>query len=316
MSFYITCLLYRSGLRYIRLKVCRFQWVACQIDVLENCLDYPELQRALNSLPDTLDQTYTRILNGIPAGHKEKAIRILQFLAFPERPLLMEEAVEAIAVSLDSNPRFDPRNRMPEPREISRYCSSLVVVVRRTRSKLDREKKIEELQLAHFSVKEFLQSDRLINDLTMNFSEINARASIAKVCLAYLLQFNQEISTESIRDSFPLAMYCAYYWMDHAVIAESSDAVLQQFIKKLFLDYGRQYINCCRLYNHDTQQNSAFQLREDISIPPALYYASSGGLKTAVKVLTDSDIDVDAQGGYCYALWTPWMNAQKIRFEI
>lgn len=148
---------------------------------MENCLDYPELQEALASLPDTLDETYARILNAIPSRHKQTAIRILQFLAFSERPLKIEEVVEIIAVDPKGDPRFDPRNRMPESKEISRYCSSLVAVERRRTSEFN-QTMVTELQLSHFSVKEYLTSNRLEKDLTPSFQEISAKASIATIC--------------------------------------------------------------------------------------------------------------------------------------
>jgi len=68
--------------------------------MLGRCLDYDEVQHALNSLPPTLDVTYSRILYSIPEQRREKAIRLLQFLTYSERPSTIEEAVDAIAVRL------------------------------------------------------------------------------------------------------------------------------------------------------------------------------------------------------------------------
>jgi hypothetical protein len=110
------------------LRVKRFRWAACRLDSLENCLEYRTLQTALASLPKTLDETYSRIFRGIPEEHKPYSIRILQLLIFSERPLRIEEAVDAIAVDTEGNPYFNPDHRMPIPREILYYCSSLVVV--------------------------------------------------------------------------------------------------------------------------------------------------------------------------------------------
>lgn len=60
-------------------------------------------------------------------------MRILQFLLFSKRPLRVIEVVEILAVDLtvdlDINPSFEPGDRMPDPRQISRYYSSLVVAV-------------------------------------------------------------------------------------------------------------------------------------------------------------------------------------------
>src|ERR1700722_356375 len=96
----------------------RFRWAACQLDILEHCLDYEELQRTLHSLPQTLDETYSRILANIPEGRRERAIRLLQFLVFSERPLTIQEAVDAIAIRFIPCGQFDPKYSMPCPKPL------------------------------------------------------------------------------------------------------------------------------------------------------------------------------------------------------
>jgi ankyrin repeat protein len=81
------------------------------------------------SLPETLDETYSRILETIPGENKQNAVRILQLLTYSERPLSVAEVVDAIAVDVIAKPHFDPKYRMPDPDEIVVYCSSLVVMV-------------------------------------------------------------------------------------------------------------------------------------------------------------------------------------------
>jgi hypothetical protein len=108
-----------------------------------------------------------------------------------------------------SDLNFSPKYRMPDPREISVYCSSLMVIVSVTGNSHNEDDKRIELQLAHFSVKEYLTSNRLDSDVAQKFWETSARASIAKVCLTYLLHFEQDISPEEIRKTFPLAQYSA-----------------------------------------------------------------------------------------------------------
>ncbi|KAL1613693.1 hypothetical protein SLS54_010390 [Diplodia seriata] len=198
-----------------------FRWVSCQLDALENCLDYPSLRKALQSLPSTLDETYVRILKNIPHEYKHHAQRLLQILAFSERPLEIDEAVDALAVDVEKKPHFEPKNRMPVPDEISKCCSSLVVVV--TIQSNPRRLARKEIQLAHFSVKEYLISDRVDRTLLDRFSEDNARSSIAKVCLAYLDALDQVLPPGEIARRFPFAKYCARYWMKHARAGEQDD---------------------------------------------------------------------------------------------
>ncbi|KAK7217682.1 hypothetical protein V2G26_005685 [Clonostachys chloroleuca] len=150
-----------------------FRWLACQFDTLEQCLDPPSVRRELQNLPKTLDATYAQILQRIHPNHLSTAKRLLQFLTYSERPLKLEEAVDLITVDPSSQPAFSPENRMPIPEEIIQYCSSLVVPVH--------EGKRAEIQLAHFSVKEYLLSDRLEPHLAEGLDEISAKASIIDV---------------------------------------------------------------------------------------------------------------------------------------
>jgi len=180
-----------------------FRWAACQLDVLERCLDYGMLKTALASLPPTLGETYARILREIPLEYKRNATRILQFLVYSKRPLMLEEAVDAIAVETEGNSYFDPNYRMPEPSEILCYCSSLVALVPINDHSSDQNDNHMELRLAHLSVKEYLTSNRLQEDIAPNFREITARASIATICLAYLLHLDVQIPTWEIRKKLP-----------------------------------------------------------------------------------------------------------------
>ncbi|KAI0385877.1 hypothetical protein F5Y04DRAFT_268633 [Hypomontagnella monticulosa] len=208
-----------------------FRWVACQLDALESCLDPVDVQNALGSLPETLGETYLRILNDVPARYEQKTTRILQFLTYSSRPLQIEELVDAIAVQPTSRPRFDQRNRMPIPEEITRYCSGLVTTTRvekygsdhyRYHLRRDSDTEITIIQLAHSSVKEFLISD---SNRLKGFSGNAARAMITEVCLSYLLHLGQEKSSKSTYqriEGYPLANYAAQEWTSHAAAIEAS----------------------------------------------------------------------------------------------
>ena len=286
---------YASALLALVLMLNRFRWVTCQIDALEDCLDYPTLRSALDSLPTTLDKTYARIIKAIPANLKQTALRILQFLTFSERPLKIEEAVDAIAVDVDKSPHFSPRNRMPEPLEITRYCSSLVVVVS-AQGHRGKDDEYVELQLAHFSVKEYLTSQRLDVDTGLVLQELPARASIARVCLAYLLHFDQVLPLKKVLKDFPFAQYCAMYWMSQAQVAGCEGSELLDLIERLFCYETSSYQLCYYIYRPD--EPWLIPPSERDGLVPALYYAAFGGLKEVVKLLLEKGADVNAQGGY------------------
>ncbi|CAH0025660.1 unnamed protein product, partial [Clonostachys rhizophaga] len=209
-----------------------FRWVSCQFDTLEQCLDPPSVRRELQNLPKTLDATYAQILRRIHPHQLSMAKRLLQFLTYSERPLKLEEAVDLIVVDPSSQPAFTPENRMPIPEEIIQYCSSLVVLAQKSvqsyQFNTDTVEQVTEIQLAHFSVKEYLLSDRLEPNVAKELDRISAKASIVNVCLSYLLTIYQLRSPQETRKQYYLAEFSARYWMEHAKDVESSyKAIIQ-----------------------------------------------------------------------------------------
>ncbi|KAK4232828.1 putative vegetative incompatibility protein, partial [Achaetomium macrosporum] len=259
-----------------------FRWAACQLDILEGCLDYDELESALRSLPQDLDQTYSRILTSIPEGRREKAVRILQFLTYSERPLTIQEAVDAIAIRLDADRQFDPKYKLPCPNEITRFCSSLVSLVTRRSG----EETVTELELAHFSVKEYLMSNNTPEPFRCGLSEPDARSCITRCCLAYLSCLRTEEPIDKVRAQFPLARYSAQYWMDHAKPAETLDGVTETII--CFFQDCTTYAIWTRLFDPERRCDEH---------PDPLYFASLKGLHASVRILIENGADVNAQGG-------------------
>lgn len=271
----------------------RFRWVTCQLDELQNCVDLPSLRLALRSLPKTLEETYARILATAPPQHLLQTRRILKFLLFSERPLLVEEAVDAVAVELEGSPRFHLENRFLRPETLLDYCSSLVAIKRRKNGNTG-DQTVIELQFAHLSIKEYLMSNQLDQHIAKDLEETAARASIAEVCLAYLLELPHSLSTTEIRQSFPLAQYCAQYWASHAAFAESSSESVRTLMVGFFSNQSA-YETCYRLY--DPERAWKDDGDEDRRGAPALYYASLTGLTYPVQILIENGVDINEQAG-------------------
>ena len=256
----------------------------CQLDELRNCLKPNQLRKALKSLPKTLDDTYARILDKIEDRNSEDAFKILQWLAYSAQPLRIEEMVEVIAIDVDGDPRFDPENRLLDPQDLLTICPSLVTMT------------ASELRLAHFSVKEYLVSDRV--QTRYNIAQF-AHANIAQMCLTYLLHFKgPSLLTSDNLSEFPLARYAAEYWTQHARMAVNDTEQTDRLSLELFQPKTHAYINWIRLFDPDMpwidQPNMAKSLE---SIPSPLYYASLEGLIEPARQLVESGADVNAQGG-------------------
>jgi hypothetical protein len=228
-----------------------------------------------------LNTTYARILQNIPKERKKKTIRLLQFLLYSERPLTLEEAVDIIAVRPNED-QFDVQDRLPCPEEVTGYCSSLISLIQTSNPTA-----ATNLQLAHFSVKEYL----LTYD-SPDFIGLNPRAAITETCLAYLGNIVQIDGIGALMIQFPFAKYAAQIWLGHAKAAEESGRILDKVVN--FLLNERQFHCWVHLSNPDGL------IYRDRKMPPAspLYYACLTGLGAAAQRLLSLGADPNAPGGY------------------
>jgi hypothetical protein len=81
--------------------------VFCQLEILRDCL--PSSVRCfLDELPESLDETYDRILREIKKPNRDHALHLLQCLIVAIRPLQVEELAEILAIN------FDDAEEIPE----------------------------------------------------------------------------------------------------------------------------------------------------------------------------------------------------------
>ena len=287
MSFVFTSVLTLTQLR-------RFRWVYCQIETLRRCF-LASLRRALDELPETLDGTYEQTLRGIDKHKRDYAIRLFQCLVVSKRPLRVEELAELFAIehNAETIPTFNSSLRPENPEElILSACSTLVAVVNINHQKF--------VQFSHFSVREYLTSNRIaISDYVSRFHVLPrpAHALFARACLAVLFQLDSDRFRVNIRN-FPLAPYAARYWIDHARF-ENVSSVIEQEIECLF-DRNKPYLKSWfDIYTHDTEHSSSNNLRglTSPSAVPLYYVAFCGFYDIAEHLLDAHPQDVNAWGG-------------------
>ena len=195
----------------------RFRWVACQMDHLCDLPNDAARRKALNTLPPTLHATYERILQRINKSNKEvqqlvqRSLRwLICSLSHLTSPALCE------AISIETGDKSFDRTRISDENEIVRWCSSLV-----RRSALG-----DGLELAHFTVKDFLttgidQRDREFG--AYHFDGDNEDAELAEKCLTYLCfqecRSEGTIDTKSLNQNwkgFSFHEYAIIHWPKHA----------------------------------------------------------------------------------------------------
>lgn len=153
----------------------------------------------------------------------------------------VEEAVDFLAVRLGREPGFEEENRMPKPSEIVRLCSSLVTIVDVLQDKTiystrsndeDSSRTVQEMQLSHFSVKEYFTSNRLDERFRPHLCQTSAAACIAGVSLTYLLHVEPRMSLRELKSKFPLSDYSARYWMRFTRLANAESESVQKLAIK------------------------------------------------------------------------------------
>jgi len=186
------------------------------------------LQEALSSLPEGLDKTYKRILLNIHPRYLPLTAKALQWLAVSRRPLSITEVAEATSISPESalarKSLIRERRQLSDPKDILLLCSSLVRASKRYQKHGDEYQwiewhqgnvEVEEVQLAHFSVKEYLLSQQTVPlpGMSLNLTEVSSHRHVGEACLAYLPQYRSANSPKFYaEESFHLATYAARYW--------------------------------------------------------------------------------------------------------
>ncbi|KAK6844762.1 hypothetical protein PG995_014872 [Apiospora arundinis] len=249
-----------------------FRWAICQIDSMKDCRDAAMARDRLKTMPTSLDEMYDRILDAIPAEKESVVKSALQWLAFSNRPMLLEELATAVVVrpSLQEHGQLLGSGRLSDEQTIADLCGVLVkrstlVMTRRTpdwvRSIAEVESRgqglgwpekrpeLTKIALSHYSVKEYLVSERFRNGKMSRFaaSVTEAHAFMAQCCLQYLLDFNRGSTAASLDyiDN-PLLGYAARHWMSHYELAGEAGNIagVRPFVERLFnLTSQGPYIN-------------------------------------------------------------------------
>lgn len=123
---------YKSSFRlYLTIKAhpiyLGFCWVECQFKALASCPQSEDLlEQLLDSLPQTLDETYELMLSSIPSSSKKYVRQVPMILCCAKRPLTVVELIDGIAVQLDETPRFNQKRKLKNSNAIHRVCSGFI----------------------------------------------------------------------------------------------------------------------------------------------------------------------------------------------
>ncbi|KAI9434710.1 hypothetical protein H4582DRAFT_1855810 [Lactarius indigo] len=270
-----------------------FRWVFCQLEILRHCFPSSVLN-ILDELPKSLDETYERILREISRANIDHAYRLLQCLTVAVRPLRVEELAKVLSIDFNARggPKLNADWRWEDNEEaVLSACSSLVTVV------MDGDSRV--VQFSHFSVKEFLTSNRLAScvgeESRFHIRLESAHTILAQASLGVLLRLDEQVDRDSIT-GFPLAQYAAMHWCDH-VNFENVLSHVKDGIDELFDTDKPHFVVWVWLHNVDGSSMSGKSPGQAKGSP--LYYAVQiGNLALVEYVLSKRPQDVNANGGF------------------
>ncbi|KAL3431916.1 hypothetical protein BDV09DRAFT_198273 [Aspergillus tetrazonus] len=221
-----------------------FRYVECQLTALKRAKNGNQLDKCLLSLPSDLDETYERILCNIHSDHAEDVRRILTILCLAKRPLTLEELIDAHAVDFEEPPRLDREGRSYDPYDIIDVCCGLIEVVAILIQGNEKEETLV-ARIAHFSVQEYLESNRVLHQKAKKFAiqKHRANSEMAQICLVYLLEpgLSNGPLNEGRLIEYRLAYYAARYWYDYYQEAGDRGSV-DRLILRLFADEEQPFL--------------------------------------------------------------------------
>ena len=260
----------------------------CQLDALRQCLP-SSLRRTLAELPESLDETYERIVKDIKKGNHADSYRMLQCLAVAVRPLSVGELAEVLAFDFDASmtkdgiPKLNSKWRWDDHEQaVLSTCSSLITIV-----PVYGLHSYSVVQFSHFSVKEFLLSDRLATSAKeisrYHIALEDANTLIAKACLGFLLRDPVDESDVAAAPS-PLAQYAAEHWVAHAKV-ENVASRIRNGMETLFDPERPHFSAWIKLHNTDRRKwvNNLDNKKQPEAAP--LYHAALIGFHEIVEHL-------------------------------
>jgi ankyrin repeat protein len=287
------------------------------------------VKQVLKTLSPTLDDTYTRMLTRIKKMYHEEALTLLRWLAYARSPPTLAELVDAAIIDLDEEGSIDTGERGG----LRGALNILFGLVTIEESQSDRAENHSNtgiftsdvstagpeqsgamfhskhltpdtrVRLAHFSVKEYLESKRVLESDARQFYLENATGhrALAQSCLTYLRCYSlsrEKTMTHQDLETFPLLNYAAQSWFYHSTLQCSGE--ISRETSLLHIEQVRH--DWLVVHDPDEPWSKPFEGRRRVERRGgpdlAMYYASLLGLSAVVTKLLHNGADVNAEGGY------------------
>jgi len=265
----------------------------CQFYSLSKCLSPSDIRNALSSLPRTLDETYERILVNIPIEFQSKAINALKWIIYGDDEITLEMLADAIAINHKADPPFNLGDRLLDPSQLLEILPGLITT----------EGPRNSVQIAHFSVVEYLESARIVDGPAnvFHFEQSKAIISIIKGCFdilkSYMHPINQQLLGDDAREFSPLEKHANWNWYFYV---ESLSTPIDPEISRLVVNFVTNMKTIQQRHHYTlprTVWSEAIVKRPGKPLDNCLYTACYNRAPNIARIFLDAGADVNFQGG-------------------
>jgi hypothetical protein len=212
--------------------------------------------------------------------------------------LTVRELIDGIAVDIHEPACLNRRRRLQDADDLHEICPGLIEVGTKEDDETQFvatgdsgiERRTPTVRIAHFSVQEYLESDRIKQQKAAAFAiqSAAAHAEIAQICLVYLQE--PGLSSGNLDytklDEFPLAHFAAMFWHHHYKNAIGTTSCLDNLILRIFQQHHGSFHTWVKLHNVDRPWKTRVNFLLDSSdIASPVYYASLLGLDRVLHEL-------------------------------
>lgn len=289
-----------------------FLWIKLVHARLSPGKNMKELRAVVKTTPPGLDQAYAKDLRKIEeldAEEKERAISILRWLLFAEKPLTVRELTEALLIHEDDAYKQFPADDLPDAwdeyyvnERIRRLCGSLVEL---RRSDPHEPIMVQTVHLVHFSVKEYLMKHGGLNlsdirSQRVDFSNLSLEHSdLAQKCLLYLCyddfrlkRHPTENDLESKVNRYAFLQYAARSWHYHAGFIEEKPKQLLKLMFSLFEPVASRWLLWSKVLEFSAGSFNPIHRHNNLG---PQYYAAKLGLTQVLEFLRCNGVDLHAK---------------------
>ena len=274
------------------------------MDYLCECNNDRDRREALKKLPPDLPSSYERILERVNRSSRENqelVKKTLHWIVYAEGYFGTGKLIQALAVR-DEERHFDS-NSMTTEEDILHWCSSLV----------RRNTTMGDLELAHFTVKEFLEAiNPAQRPLFQQYRLCDDHTVLAKACLNFILcqEFDGLSPPRNTNDldkwqeeslnfgsNYSFLYYACEHWSGHVHKSDwdsIENNVMRLFDTKSAFEFWTLYwlLNQARDYNINLPISKYF---EKSSSPTALHWTATFALDKLCAIFIERGLSVAQQ---------------------